>query len=139
MKAYDLEGQHEQLRIDLDRLHLLLLAPAEALPEARMLALLRREAENLSTSLEYHFGFEEKNGYMSEVLQERPGLNHLVTGLQGQHAEILQRLEDLEKEGRNLADVRAGLANVLDTIGEHEREEGSVLQETYSTDLGEGD
>jgi hypothetical protein len=138
MRAYDLDGQHERLRIDLDRLRLVLLAPADALPEARMLLVLQREAQELSNSLEYHFEFEESGGYMAEVLRARPGLARRVEELRRQHTDLLQRMKAAAQAGQTLVEVRHQLTAALDAIGDHEGDEVSILQDVLNTDLGEG-
>ncbi len=139
MRVREIAGQHRDLKLELDRIHLILLAPSDALPKTRMLALLRHEAGKLAVSLEHHFGYEETGGYMSEVLEERPGLNRRVEALQRQHEALLRRLEGVGHHDLTLGDVRGELAEVLDVIGEHERDEVAIYQETFATDLGEGD
>ena len=134
MRVYGLRDQHQALLIDLDRLHLMLAAPHGALEAVRMEAVLRREVSDLAAALEYHFGCEERDGYMRRAVVERPELASQVEQLQEQHGAILGRLDTAAGPGRALSDVRTDLAEILDLIADHESAESAVLQSTTASD-----
>ena len=67
--------EHEALRLDLDRLRVLALAPKSALPEPRMRRLLQLECRDLMRKLSRHFALEEKDGYMDDIYARRPNLS----------------------------------------------------------------
>lgn len=141
MRKHELAGQHDELVLDMDRLHLLVVSPDDALPELRMRALLVREMRDFAAELEYHFGYEEEGGYLEVVTEQRPGLSRRVDHLQEQHAEILQRIDGVCDQAETLPvrAIKVAISEVLDLLGEHERSEKTLLHEGLSTDLGIGD
>jgi hypothetical protein len=141
MRKHELAGQHDELVLDMDRLHLLVVSPDDALPERRMRALLVRELRDFAAELEYHFGYEEEGGYLTAVTDQRPGLSRRVDDLQGQHTAILQRIEEVcsEAEALPVRGIKVAISEVLDLLGEHERSEKTLLHEGVVTDLGTGD
>lgn len=136
MRKHELAGQHEELALDLDRLHVLVVAPDDALPDPRMRRLLLRELKDLAAELEYHFGYEEDGGYLEVVTERRPGLSRGVEQLRAQHGEILERLESLcnGMEALPMGRIKSGIAEALDLLGEHERSETRLLHEGVSRD-----
>jgi hemerythrin len=104
--------------------------------------LLRGALNSLRRGLVRHFELEESDGYLKPVTDKRPTLSVRVAELRQQHDTILrgvERLDESMRSGANLDDVRGALFRVLQSLRQHESEEGELLQKTLVSDLGTGD
>jgi hemerythrin len=96
----------------------------------------------LLETVERHFEFEERGGYMGEVLRRRPSLQWEVDNLLNQHAVLradLQRAFRSSGDPREWSDLVALLQQWIATIGRHEARENQLFQEVFDTDNGVGD
>jgi len=124
------ESPHEDLLVDLDRMHIIATSAAGVLPEARLRRLLQREVRQLHASLKAHFLAEEEGRYMGAVLDRVPSLDETVGRLHAQHAEIDERLGKLLDDctDGSLVALRDRASAILDLIGEHERDEIELVE-----------
>jgi hypothetical protein len=133
-----LGAQHGSLAIDVDLLHVLAMSAHDVLPPARMRALLDRELRDLAAALQVHFGFEELGGYLIEEIATAPGLQRQAAALEGQHRTIVVGVDRLIARvgDDDLEDVKRGIAELLDVLGEHERGENRLLLDAVDRDVG---
>jgi hypothetical protein len=128
MRADELAGLHDDLAIDIDRLHLVSTSPDDALPEPRMRAVVNREVLDLCAVLEQHFALEETG--VHETVAERGGVSLGAFALLcGDHRRLIGQLRHLaETSGTLPIDVlKLRIADLLDALGEHERAEARLV------------
>lgn len=106
------------------------------------LAELSAALATLLETVERHFEFEERDGYMDEVLRRRPSLQLEVDQLFNQHAVLradLQRAFRWSGDNRQWSGLVDLLAQWIASIGRHEARENQLFQEVIDTDDGVGD
>jgi hypothetical protein len=93
-----------------------------------------------------HMEFEEKEGFMSPILEVRPHLGNKVERLLADHKTLRVQLDrDLRilESGSEFAypvmDIVLSIADMLDFIEAHEREENTMVLETFCQDTGTKD
>ena len=124
----ELDDQHQDLAIDVDRLHLLATASADALPGPRLRAVLRRELLDLVAVLDQHFACEERR-----IDAERPARgSHAIAAsaeLREAHAYLRTRLQELadQANGMRIDVLKSRITDVLDELAEHERTESRLV------------
>ncbi len=134
-----IEEQHERIHLLVDRLDLISRSSPDRIPENRWRAVIEFETENLSEHLAEHFGFEERGGYMAEIVKNRPDLHTRGERLLEQHGTIRASFEDLLSlirghAAREAIEVKLDLA--LELMRVHERTEVRFMQEGVVRDIG---
>ncbi len=128
MRIDELSTAHEDLAIDIDRLHLVVTSSDSALPEPRMRAVVHRELLDICAVLMQHFAAEELD---VESMTKTYGGAALGAGAEmaGEHRRILEQLHHLAEAAADLPiDVlKLRVADVLDVITEHERGESELV------------
>jgi CBS domain-containing protein len=135
-------AEHKRLALLIDRMRLIAQAPDDAASADRWRAVLARDLDKLSSMLAAHFQAEERNGYMSGVLERAPALAHQVEVLLRQHKEMREQFVQLNRAvqgGQGLEAVRDGLRRALAMLVHHEQQENELVQEAYQRDVGAGD
>lgn len=112
------------LDLDLDLLHLLATAAADALPSARMRAVLDRELARFQTVLAAHFRTEEEVAARTGDAQ----------GLALSHAQLTEHLSRVRAlpNSAPVREVKAALIELLDALGDHERREAESAEHARS-------
>lgn len=130
MLAEELANRHDFLAVDVDRLHLVVMSPDDALPEARMRAVVIRDLLDLCAVLDEHFAAEEN--IASTALGRGGGACFPFTSLCADHRRILGELRHLAAAANDLPiDVlKLRVSDALDALGEHERAESAATVRT---------
>jgi hypothetical protein len=128
MPVNELSALHEDLAIDIDRLHLVVTSSDSALPEPRMRAVVHRDLLDVCAVLAQHFAAEELS--VEGMMEEHGGAAlGALAELGGEHRRILDQLRQLAEAADTLpVDVlKLRIADALDVIGEHERGEVKLV------------
>ena len=94
-----------------------------------------------------HMSLEEADGYMTSVVDCRPGLSCEVDRLQHEHKELVQIFDSIHRrlKGLTAADrllVREcchRINSLLDYIDRHEKDENLLLTSAFTQDIGSSD
>ena len=94
--------------------------------------------------MKHLMALEEKDGYMTDVLESRPELAETVAALRAEHLQfrkslrgILARLNGLSPNDHDgLAEASSDLTMLLDRLEAHGKKETDLLQEALLTDEG---
>ena len=127
----------QRLRVQADCLHVLTLAPADALPKERMLGLLRHQLGLLQQSVIEHFANEEAGGYLTSVLTERPEAAPRVEALKKQHSVVRDELERLighAADGARIRQLSEEIASLVEMFDAHEDAEQALIDEVVGDD-----
>ena len=92
--------------------------------------------------LREHFALEEEDGYLREVIAQRPGLLSRAASLQRQHATFLAEGATLAQQllgARAPHDTIPRLVRLLEALRRHEFAEHDLFQQAFLDDLGSGD
>lgn len=128
MSVNELSAAHEDLAIDIDRLHLLVTSSDSALPEPRMRAVVHRELLDICAALAQHFAAEEID--VEGLTKTRGGAAlGALAEIHGEHRRILEALRHLAEaaEALPIDVVKLRIADALDVITEHERGEAQLV------------
>jgi hypothetical protein len=129
---------HRALLEDLRKLRTAARATAEGPPAGLVAAL-----DAVRADTRKHFRFEEENGYLAAVLDVHPHLARTVQRLQGEHAQLLQSLEEIITESRTASaltdELRKKVFDWMDRVRRHERSENVLVQDAFSLDIGAED
>ena len=132
-------AQHHDLDYAMDRLMLLANAPTDLLNQRRLRYILEREFRKLAKRVLTHFDYEERDGYMSEVILNAPHLTHKVKELVKDHGRLrslFKELETLSYEDGPIQGFRDRIRAALEAVREHEQAENSLLQSYLVDELG---
>lgn len=134
----ELGREHAQLGALLTRVSNLVSGPVEGL--AAQLPPLLEEA---LVHCRQHMEYEEREGYLSGVMDRLPSLGETLEKLRREHAELLDDLAARLAEARAAASDRTMAATVvprvrkwLDRIRDHEIRENTLVQEAFNRDMG---
>lgn len=118
-----------QLRRHADRLHVLISAPRDVLPESRLRDVLVDELVTLRELLLRHFASEEEGGYLSSLLEARPQLKAEAAQLLEQHTTLRGDFDGLigDAPRASLPDLLERIATVLESFDAHEHAETTLL------------
>jgi len=101
---------------------------------------------SLAAHLEIHFELEEENKYFGHVLRRAPRFSNRVDQLLRQHETLKTEVDALVKMARQAFAEKGDVTELASQFQEfrkqlldHERAEVTLLQETYTCDLGGGD
>lgn len=137
----ELGREHAQLGALLTRISNVVSGPAEGLAEH-----LPRLLEEALRHCRQHMEYEEREGYLSGVMDRLPNLAGTLELLREEHAELLDELAARLAEARAAATDRTMAATVvprvrkwLERIRDHEIRENTLVQETFNRDTGAGD
>lgn len=100
------------------------------------------DLSRLCEHLREHFALEEDDGYLHEVVGQRPDLQSRADRLQRQHGLLLAEGEALIRQllgARVPHDTLARLVRLLEALRRHEIAEHDLFQEAFLDDLGSGD
>ena len=117
-------------------------APSIGLP--RKMSSVQFTAKSFMRHLMRMMDLEEQDGYMIEVREQKPHLEHRVIKLERQHGEFRHAVDELKPNVASLtalpdqefARVCTRIAELLDRVDEHDLEEIELLQETLLCDEG---
>lgn len=137
MEHQILDHVKQALRITLDWR-----APSISLP--RKMSSVQFTMKSFSRHLLRMMDLEERDGYMTVVLEEKPNLDARIRNLQRQHREFRQRLDELGPDVGALTAlpedqfeyVCSQIAELLDRVDQHDVEEIELLQDTLLYDEG---
>jgi hypothetical protein len=134
----ELGREHARLGGVLTQISNLMSGPAEGL--AKQLPLLLEEA---LSHCQQHMQYEERQGYLSGVMDRVPNVAETLETLRGEHAELLEELEARLAEARAAGSDRTMAATVvprvrkwLERIRDHEIRENTLVQEAFNRDTG---
>jgi hypothetical protein len=107
----------------------------------------RTRFEHLRAHLIKHMTLEEHDGYMSNVLEQRPTLHEQVRRLERQHPQIVRLLNNIH---RDLAECRIDdcllldecclrIRALLDAVEQHEAAENLIVLSVFTNDIGTKD
>jgi len=125
---------YKELARAADRLRLIVLAPEDALPVARLRALLSHDLREFASRVRAHFLAEAAE----RGPERKPEIQARLARLRGEHRQLESRLEALCGEAPG-PELREDLLALLDDLATHEREETRILQESLLRDTGTGD
>lgn len=137
MEHQILDHVKQALRITLDWR-----APSISLP--RKMSSVQFTMKSFARHLLRMMDLEERDGYMTVVLEEKPNLDARIRNLQRQHREFRQRLDELSPDIGALTAlpedqfeyVCSQIAELLDRVDQHDVEEIELLQDTLLYDEG---
>jgi vacuolar-type H+-ATPase subunit I/STV1 len=133
----EMQHAHQLLHKELDQL------------EEMILPLSSHSASEISSFLEKvqhevteHFSLEEKDGYMSGVLQKRPDLEATINYLLEEHGRLAQSMEEIlamASAGDDLSLIRLKVKEWIRTIRHHESAENLLVLDASNFDIGVAD
>jgi len=136
--------EHKEIRAILTRLHAALRCGEET-PVSSFGDLCEMVAE-LSTHLRAHFAIEEDGGFMTPVLEERPNAVDTVDRLKGEHEEILDQCDEIQRilqsssaSSDQVDGICERLRSLIEQLHEHERLEDELIQSVFVDDMGTKD
>ncbi|HMO84475.1 MAG TPA: hemerythrin domain-containing protein [Lacipirellulaceae bacterium] len=137
MEHQILDHVKQALRITLDWK-----APSVSMP--RKMSSVQFTMKSFSRHLLRMMDLEERDGYLSVVLDEKPNLDSRIRRLQMDHRYFRQRLEEMTPDVAALPAmaeddfefVCAQIAELLDRVDQHDAEEIELLQDTLLCDEG---
>jgi hypothetical protein len=111
---------------------------------SRKLSTLRFISRSFQRHLERLLDLEEFDGYLDEVAATSPQLGRQVDRLRGEHGwfreatrRAVHRLEQASPgDPAEFTGICADLAELLNRVGEHSRQEVRLLQEAFDRDIG---
>ena len=100
--------------------------------------------EEYRTLLLRHMAFEEREDYMSAVLERRPTLSGRVERLEREHRDMARLLEDLNGLTQELTpdrmllvrDFCTRIQSLLNYVEHHENEENDLVEFVFTQDVG---
>lgn len=102
--------------------------------------------DRLCETLDREFSLMESNGYLKEVLDERPSWDHIVAGLCESHDELRADLKKIRgglsvplSRKRVTGLLRQQFQDWMQQFRRHKRRETDLIQEAFATDLGQGE
>jgi hemerythrin-like domain-containing protein len=115
--------------------------------EGRWMGRLLPKLEVLAGRLRSHFRGEEEASLYREVPERFPRFADRLERLLSEHAEILERAEDLARRAgaldhtriHELREFNAGAQMLVASIRRHEAEENEVILSAHWQEVGEGD
>jgi hypothetical protein len=125
---------YKELARAADRLRLVVLAPEDALPPARLRALVSHDLREFAARVRAHFLAEATE----RGPERKPEIQARLARLRDEHAPLEARLEALCGEAPG-PELREDLLALLDDLAAHESEETRILQESLLRDTGTGD
>ena len=132
-----LDHVKQALRITLDWR-----APSIGLP--RKMSSVQFTMKSFARHLKRMIELEERDGYMSVVLEEKPNLDSRIRRLQREHREFRTRLDEMAPTIASLTAlpedqfefVCSEIAELLDRVDQHDVAEIELLQDTLLHDEG---
>jgi len=125
---------YKELARAADRLRLVVLAPEDALPPARLQALVSHDLREFAARVRAHFLAEATE----RGPERKPEIQARLARLRDEHGPLEARLQALCGEAPG-PELREDLLALLDDLAVHEREETRILQESLLRDTGTGD
>jgi hypothetical protein len=137
MEHQILDHVKQALRITLDWK-----APSISLP--RKMSSVQFTVKSFARHLLRMIDLEERDGYMSVVLEEKPNLDGRIKRMQREHREFRHRLEEMQPDIAALTAVSeehfeyvcSQIAELLDQVDAHDEAEIELLQDTLLHDEG---
>lgn len=130
--------EHARLGALLTQLSNLVSGPSEGLA-SRLPPLLQDALAHCRQHMEY----EEREGYLSGVMDRLPNLTDTLEQLRGEHAQLLAELESRLADANAVQGDRAmaetvvpGVREWLERIRDHEIRENTLVQEAFNRDTG---
>jgi hypothetical protein len=111
---------------------------------ARKIGSLRFVGQSLQRHIKHLTGLEEKDGYMSAILESHPELTDEVEALRQEHGQfrkslnrILARLRVVQPtDNSTLAKISEDMLALLKTLDEHSHKETGLIQHSLLKDEG---
>lgn len=102
--------------------------------------------DTLLKTIPREFALRERDGYLQDIVDFCPEVDQEVQRLLKEHQTLSKRLEQLRDELQTLRQFRTQasvlkveLTQWMNTLQNHNHEEKSLLQTSYSQDVGGGD
>ncbi len=103
--------------------------------------------EHFRAHMVKHMALEEREGYLTGVVERRPGLAPEVRRLEREHQELIRIMErihvcvtELDGEDRLLIrDCCSRIGNLLSYIEHHDDKENMLVTYTFTQDIGASD
>jgi hypothetical protein len=127
-------ADHEELCRAADRLRLVALAPADALPPNRLQGLLSHDLRAFADRVRLRFRASESERGPGR----QPEAQALLARIESEHGPLRARLEALCREPAG-PELRDSLIALLDDLAAHDCAETQALQEAVLRDTGTGD
>ncbi|MCB9882188.1 MAG: hemerythrin domain-containing protein [Planctomycetes bacterium] len=140
--AQDIDTQHDRIRVLTDRLAILCRSDPAFLPRERWLPVVEHDLHALFDSLTQHFEFEERDGYMNEIVRRDPNQQARAETLLAEHCHMRDGFAALVADLRSMPDRKVfqeRLAHLLGTLHDHETAEVEFFQLGLLRDVGVGD
>ena len=110
------------------------------------LAELRDRFDHLRAHLQKHMALEERGGYLTAVLEQRPTLSGAVELLRNEHRELTRIMNGIHQTLHEVApqdtlmirDSCVRIQNLLSYVEHHEARENSLVLSVFTEDLGAG-
>ena len=117
-------------------------APSISLP--RKMSSVQFTMKSFTRHLRRMMDLEERDGYMTVVVEEKPNLDTRIKKLQREHREFRERLDEMAPEIAALTAIPedqfefvcSQIAELLDRVDQHDVEEIELLQDTLMHDEG---
>ena len=99
---------------------------------------------SLCDHLEKHFEFEEKGGFMEEVMKAQPNVNPQVEALHRDHQILVYEINDLFRRAERLIldngpttlEIGEDIKHFLLSLRDHERKENALVLRVFLDDVG---
>ena len=110
----------------------------------RWLVELRDRFDHLRAHLQKHMALEERGGYLTAVLEQRPTLSDAVGRLRNEHRELGRIMNGIHQTLHETApqdtlmirDTCARIQNLLGYVEHHEGRENSLVLSVFTEDIG---
>ena len=133
--------QHASIVTHLERLETLVEDHRSRLRPAQKRQLLRQHLAALREVLVPHFAAEEEGGYLHEIVEARPDLEHRTASLGAQHGEILDHigltLGSVADKG--LPSLFEDAKGTIERLRAHEAAERALIQDAALRELSAAD
>lgn len=133
--------QHHDIVAIVDRLGAVIRTSIGLLPEAQKRRLFNELMGTLIQKLERHFQYEERGGFMTDVVQRRPALAADVERLLTEHGNMIGQLRWIRARciELDLETLQKHVQSFVDKFSHHEHHETDLIQGVYYGETGAGD
>ncbi len=127
--------------MQLDRLRVVVHAPAGVLAPERLQRLLAREAESFADALVRHFAFEEAGGLANAVAAPNASQHRRIAALAEQHRALASHAAELARRAAEFdaASIVATVEALARELEAHERDEAQLIQGALGDQPSEAD
>lgn len=125
--------EHNFILQIVDRLRVAIRTSSALLPENQRRRLLEEMLGTLVEKLTGHFAFEEKDGFLTDVVERRPDWSSRVDKLRSDHLQMLKEFRGLKDRchSMELTGLQNAISSALDHYLHHETRETDLIQRIY--------